>query len=376
MLACHPSQRTPNYSDKYPKLKVAPGSYVAMKYYENGHVTQPWVPAGKPDGSGTVWVFGTYNPSATEKITDILKWSTDGTGGNGNGWLMTSQSFDDGRCHQLNSMPISINRQMQFPDQAPGQPNTNLEQLCETDLKIPVNAKVGSKLTTYWIWSWDTSAHTEGALCGKDEYYTTCSDFDVIDGGANLASIAAMPFAHTLGQQDPQTKAVSNYQSRTALTATPTIITDESCTPTGDLAAWVTRSSVPASITVPTTIPAGYKATTNNAPMPTYKPNAPAAVPNAQPNTTNAPKPSSSSSSGSGSTSTITLVPSSTAPISAPISISFKTITIYGTPPVPSAASIASTVVAAAAVVSPDGVVSENKGSAHQRHARDFVRRA
>jgi hypothetical protein len=387
MFACHTSQRTSNYTEKYPSLKVAPGSYVAMKYYENGHVTQPWIPAGKPQDSGTVWVFGTYSPSPTEKIVDVLNWTTDGTGGNGKGWLMTAQSFDDGRCHQLNTMPISIDRQMNFPDRVAGQPNSNVEQLCETDLHIPANAKIGEKLTTYWVWSWDTAAHTEGVPCGKDEYYTTCSDFDVIDGGDSLASIAAMPFVHTAGQQDPQTVAVSDYQSRTALTATPVVITDDSCSITGDAASWYTTSSVPASITIPTTMPSSYQAPASGAAVPSYSPNAPAAAAGASsepmPSTPQSAfsAPAVTSAPASTSASAVTSAPvSSSNSAQSNVSISFQTITIYGSsPPAPltsiTSANAMTSVQAANAVVSNDGVVSEQAGSARFRHARDFAGR-
>ncbi|KAK1088045.1 hypothetical protein LTR33_000733, partial [Friedmanniomyces endolithicus] len=57
-LLCHPAQQTSNYSNPaYPKLQVTPGSYVAMKYLENGHVTLPWNQLGKPPGGGTVFVY-------------------------------------------------------------------------------------------------------------------------------------------------------------------------------------------------------------------------------------------------------------------------------------------------------------------------------
>lgn len=96
MLVCHPSQRNANYSSDYPKLQVVPGDFVAMKYLENGHVTRPWDPKGKPQLGGTVWVYATYRPKKDEKLFDVLQWDASGTAGNGDGWLMAAQDFDDG----------------------------------------------------------------------------------------------------------------------------------------------------------------------------------------------------------------------------------------------------------------------------------------
>jgi hypothetical protein len=266
MMACHPNQRTPNYSQQYPKLSVAPGAYVAMKYLENGHVTQPFIPAGKPEGSGTVWIYGTYSPSDAETLVDVLSWTADGKGGNGKGFLMTAQNYDDGRCYQINQSPTSVNRQMTDGNHAPGQPTSQLEQWCESDLLVPSNSQVGKTLTVYWVWGWATAMQTEGAMCGKDEYYTTCSDFDIVEGGDELSKIVAAPKVHTIGQQDPQTIAVSNYQSRTAHAPTPTIITTQECTFTSAI-----TFSPPASLTEHTTLPASFSTSIARSPMPKYR---------------------------------------------------------------------------------------------------------
>ena len=266
MMACHPNQRTPNYSQQYPKLSVAPGAYVAMKYLENGHVTQPFIPAGKPEGSGTVWIYGTYSPSDAETLVDVLSWTADGKGGNGKGFLMTAQNYDDGRCYQINQSPTSVNRQMTDGNHAPSQPTSQLEQWCESDLLVPSNSQVGKTLTVYWVWGWATAMQTEGAMCGKDEYYTTCSDFDIVEGGDELSKIVAAPKVHTIRQQDPQTIAVSNYQSRTAHAPTPTIITTQECTFTSAI-----TFSPPASLTEHTTLPASFSTSIARPPMPKYR---------------------------------------------------------------------------------------------------------
>lgn len=270
MKICRPTQRTANYSSDYPKLQVAPGSFVAARYEENGHVTQPWIPAGKPNETGTVWVFGTYEPSSTETLTNVLAWTSDGKGGDGKGWLMSAQSFDDGRCYQANDRPISVNRQMEFPLFRTDQPGVRAEQWCETDFQIPATAPVGSTLSLYWVWSWNTANYTVGAPCGKDEYYTACADVDVVDGGANLAKLAARPKVHSLDvvHQSPQSTAVSNYQSRSALTPTPIVTTQGTdgpvCTIPGSAAI---SSSVPASLTQPTSLPSSIPATMEKHPV-------------------------------------------------------------------------------------------------------------
>ena len=220
---CHPAQRSSNYSNPaYPKLQVQPGGYVSAKYLENGHVTLPWNQLGKPPGGGTVFVYGTTSPSDNEKLTDVLEWTTDGSGGNGKGFLMSAQNFDDGRCHQINCGNISTERQTLFPNQFAGQPASSVESWCETDFQIPANQALGS-LTTYWVWQWPTEANADCTYPdGKDEYYTTCADFDIID--STPEEIAARPKSHTLVHENPQSVAVSDFKSRKAFTTSPAIV--------------------------------------------------------------------------------------------------------------------------------------------------------
>lgn len=212
-LLCHPSQRIPNQPAKYPRLQVAPGSAIAMKYLENGHVTIPSNQPGKPSPSrGAVYVFGTTQPSPTEKLTDILQWTKDGSGGNGKGRLLGANNFDDGRCHQINDQSISKQRQTSFPDNTNGTPQ---ELWCETDIVLPKDITPGKPLTVYWVWDWPTAAGTSGVPDGKDEYYTTCSDLDVV------AKAPSGPVKNQLTQQDPMMKAVSSYKNRPAQNPLP-----------------------------------------------------------------------------------------------------------------------------------------------------------
>ncbi|KAF1351301.1 hypothetical protein BDV97DRAFT_280357, partial [Delphinella strobiligena] len=181
-LLCHPSQRTSNYTADYPQLQITSGGYIAMKYLENGHVTLPQNQKRKPKAAGTVFIYATTQPSDTEKIADVLEWTSNGSGGNKRGNLIGSQNFDDGRCHQLNSGAISLQRQQQFPDRVPGQPTSQVEQWCESDVQIPASlAKSGETLTIYWVWQWPTEPGQDPSLPdGKDEYYTSCSDVMIV----------------------------------------------------------------------------------------------------------------------------------------------------------------------------------------------------
>jgi hypothetical protein len=214
-LLCAPTQRTANQTVNFPRLQVSPGSYVAVKYLENGHVTLPQNQPGKPLAGGTVFVFGTTQPSEDEKLMDVLQWSADGTGGNQLGRLLTAQNFDDRRCYQINSGSISITRQKEFPDPVPGQPGSIDEQWCETDVLIPSDLQVNSTYTVYWVWQWPTEPGAPGLPDGKDEYYTTCSDLDIV-----VSPMQGNP-TNPLSQQDPQTAAVTDFQSRTAFTTNP-----------------------------------------------------------------------------------------------------------------------------------------------------------
>lgn len=206
-LLCAPAQRTGNQTANYPRLQVSPGSYVAMKYLENGHVTIPQNQLGKPSGAGTVYVFGTGFPSDSELLTDVLQWNDNGTGGNKRGKLLVTQNFDDGRCYQINNGSISLTRQKLYPNPVPHMPGLVYQQWCETDVMVPLNVPIDSKYSLYWVWQWPTRPGIDPALPeGKDEYYTTCSDVDVVARpGTGLPN--------PLPEQDPQTAAVGDFRS-------------------------------------------------------------------------------------------------------------------------------------------------------------------
>jgi hypothetical protein len=219
-LLCHPSQRTQNQSPGFPRLQTAPGSMVAMRYAENGHATIPGGGTGllgKPEKGGTAFVFGTSQPQRSETLLDVLQWTHDGRGGDGRGRLLTSQNFDDGRCYQLgNGADLASWRKAHIPNPLVGQPGTEHEVLCETDVPIPLDIEVGKPYTLYWVWQWPNAPGKDPNLpSGKDEYYTSCADLDVV------RIVPPKPRNHPLLQQDPIPTAVSDFQSRSALTVDP-----------------------------------------------------------------------------------------------------------------------------------------------------------
>ncbi|KAJ4333094.1 hypothetical protein N0V95_009509 [Ascochyta clinopodiicola] len=219
-LLCHPSQRVAHQTVDYPRLQAVPGGMIAMRYEENGHATIPnggKALLGKPEKGGTVFVFGTQQPSQEEVLLDVLRWTRDGSGGDGRGVLLTSQSFDDERCYQLGNGAMTAQlRQERTPNPLPDQAGSEHELLCETDVRIPLEVQLDKPYTMYWVWQWPTAPRKDPNYPnGRDEYYTTCLEVDL------APSIPADQIEHPLIQQDPMPSAVTNFRSRGALTADP-----------------------------------------------------------------------------------------------------------------------------------------------------------
>lgn len=180
MTICRQSQQTQNYTAGNPMLRAPAGGSIALRYQENGHVTQPWIIPNKPQGSGGVYVYGTTQPQAGDTLQGIYKkWTLDGTGGDGRGRLLTSQFFDDGQCYQVSDYPISVQRQQEFPRKAePGSvEGTNL--WCQTDVKLPSDLANGTNYTLYWVWDWSTLSDSNTVT--TPQFYTTCMDVSIMD---------------------------------------------------------------------------------------------------------------------------------------------------------------------------------------------------
>ena len=195
-------------STVYPRLYAAPGDFVALKYLENGHVTQPGIPPGKPDYSGTVAVFARTQTAKTDpSLLEILSWSASGSLTSGR--LLTAQPFDDGRCYQINSASsVSVLRQYEFPnyDTLASGLTAIHEQWCEAIFRIPGDAPPNSTLLLYWIWSWPTLE--SNVTRAKDEFYTSCLDVSI------SSVISTSPQWRPLPYQDPQRMAVKNFRQR------------------------------------------------------------------------------------------------------------------------------------------------------------------
>ena len=223
---CHPSQRVSNQVGRFPRLQTRPGNVIAMRYAENGHVTIPGGGlglVGKPEKGGTVFVFGTGQPRPDETLQTVLHWTRDGKGGDQRGRLLTAQNFDDDRCYQLGTYTaLREARRLQTPNPQLGQPGSEHELLCETDVKLPEDVVVGQPYTLYWVWQWPSAPQPlPGPVQGKDEYYVSCTDVDVESG------LSQSQGGTLLKDQDPMTSAVRNYKSRTALTVDPLALSSQ-----------------------------------------------------------------------------------------------------------------------------------------------------
>jgi len=182
-LMCKSTQTSQTQTDGSPRLQAAPGAGIALRYQENGHVTLPANQPGKPTNRGTVYVYGTTQPSPDDAFLAIHRvWTPDGTGGDGRGVLLSTQNFDDGQCYQVNGGAISQQRQQEFPHVA----NTLMgaDIWCQQDIALPANAPTGQPYALYWVWDWPTLPGTAGFPDGKQEIYTTCMDVDVVGSGS------------------------------------------------------------------------------------------------------------------------------------------------------------------------------------------------
>ena len=151
---CKRTQSTQFQSNGSPRLQASPGDLVALRYQENGHVSLPQNQPGKPANRGLVYIYGTTQPKFPELFLDVFgQWTADGQGGDKRGRLLATQPFDDGRCYQKSTSPISVSRQAQYPHTANELMGADL--WCQNNIKIPTDVPTGKPYTIYW--SWDVS---------------------------------------------------------------------------------------------------------------------------------------------------------------------------------------------------------------------------
>lgn len=179
-LMCKTTQTSQTQTDGSPRLQAAPGSAVGLRYQENGHVSLPDTQPGKPQNRGTVYVYGTTDPSPDDSFLAIHRvWNADQTGGDRRGVLLSTRNFDDGQCYQTNGGFISNERKVTY-----GHPFNMVmgnDLWCQQDIQIPATAPSGKPYTLYWVWDWPTLPGTPGFPEGKQEIYTTCIDVDIVD---------------------------------------------------------------------------------------------------------------------------------------------------------------------------------------------------
>lgn len=171
---CKHTQTMGNYTEEFPELQAWPGARLALQYQENGHVTLPELSPQKRN-PGTVYIYGTVNPSHDDTLMSIHKvWNTAGTGGDKRGRLLAVRPFDDGQCYQINAGPISQYRQRRFRKVAADPQGADL--WCQNDIRLP--SDVHQRYTLYWVWDWPTEPSVS-APEGKPELYTSCMDVNI-----------------------------------------------------------------------------------------------------------------------------------------------------------------------------------------------------
>ncbi|KAI3397153.1 hypothetical protein diail_11216 [Diaporthe ilicicola] len=176
---CHPSQQVANgYSNPlYPRSNASAGSFIGLQYGENGHVSAPQVPEGRPYRSGNIYIYGTTS-LRDEKFTSVHgNWTADGSLESGR--LLASHFFDDEVCFQdQGSQPTQINAERK---NAAGLFSVN----CQTDFQIPQEIS-SDILAVYWVWEWDLWPNMNNVA---PEAYTACSEINISPGEQSQSDI-------------------------------------------------------------------------------------------------------------------------------------------------------------------------------------------
>lgn len=228
-LMCRPSQSIGNQTAGNPALIAAPGDNIALIYEENGHVTLLDRSPTKPVGSGTVFIYGTKQPSNTDTYLGIHRvWNEAGTGGDKRGKLLATRPFDDGQCYQNNTSPLAESRRAEL-----GTVGNDLP--CQNDVQLPEDAGTSGTYTLYWLWEWPTLDNVTGTLI-TNQSYTTCMDIDmtpkklesagnfnskqVVDSRAIQAQLSTAFLVNpTIAEQLTTTQGVSGHQPTTPASA-------------------------------------------------------------------------------------------------------------------------------------------------------------
>ncbi|KIW40455.1 uncharacterized protein PV06_07656 [Exophiala oligosperma] len=298
-LMCRSSQTSQNQTDGSPRLQAVPGSAVALRYQENGHVTLPQNQPGKPNNRGTVYVYGTTDPSPDDAFLAIHRvWTPDGKGGDGRGVLLATQNFDDGQCYQINGSPLSQQRQVTYAHTADQLMGGDL--WCQTDIQIPSDAPTGKPYTLYWVWDWPTLPGGDPNLPnGKQEIYTTCMDVDIVDN-VGIEPYSKGQANYVSGQGYDMAAASSQFMEVTNPTAVTGSTIPFGASATGPVPGGASEASVSAATAVTTGIPDFLTVHTGSTAGPGLETQTFSAVPMAATDTPGAPVPTGNSGSGQG----------------------------------------------------------------------------
>lgn len=177
---CHHSQQVANgYTNpQYPRLNASAGSWISLTYGENGHVSAPQVPMGRPYRSGNVYVYASTTLRDEEFVGVHGNWTADNSLESGR--LIATHFFDDEICFQdQGSNPSVINSHRKAAAK-------NLSSVnCQTDIQLPEDI-TSDVLALYWVWDWSLWPNMANT---SFEAYTTCAEVDITHGGAASSAI-------------------------------------------------------------------------------------------------------------------------------------------------------------------------------------------
>lgn len=300
---CGPSQQIGSQVAAFPALAASPGDTIALRYEENGHVTQPSQAQGgtnRPLGQGTVYIYGTTQPLKTDTYLGIHRvWNTAGTGGDKRGVLLATRPYDDGQCRQAlnpaavpapSGLPVANARKAQYPTS----PDNNAEVFCQNSVQIPTSAS-GNSYTLYWVWEWPLM---DGSKQTSNESYTSCADIAITPAKSQPVAINVAP------KQDPNSAAIASQISSAFLV-----------NPTNPPQAWVSNGPQPPVGNI--VLPAAASGPSSTAPPPAPKPSSSAPPPSSAQPSSSSPPPA----------------PSSAAPAASSANNGFKTITVTNNVP-------------------------------------------
>ncbi|KAK6496633.1 hypothetical protein TWF481_001624 [Arthrobotrys musiformis] len=161
---CAPNTQSPGQLQEFPQLNATQGDLIKASYLENGHIWQTLAGQNGPKASpGIIYWYGTQNPRSDRDFASVREWTADGSGGDGEGFLLAKTDFDDAVC-------IETGHEDADPQ------NPRVGGPCSSFFRIPENAEIGKDLTVYWLW--DYSEHF-GPDPTYTEWYSSCMDIRI-----------------------------------------------------------------------------------------------------------------------------------------------------------------------------------------------------